>query len=111
MAALGPPEVDLAWGLFMHGFFAKAAEIMEIAPLDGFYERADVVAQYEAHSGRTVRDLEWFEVFAALRYGIIAARLHTRLVAIGEAKPAATADDAIMTSAISYTMLDGTYWD
>ncbi len=111
MAALGPPEVDLAWGLFMHSFFATAAEVMGIAPLDDFYRRADVVAQYEAHSGRTVRDLEFFEMLAALRYGIIAARLHRRQVAIGEAEPAATPDDAIMTSTLTYSMLDGSYWD
>ena len=74
MAALGAPEVDLAWMVEMHDFFQKMGEANGLPGLPGFLEPADVITTYEQASGRTVEHFEWYYVFAALRFGIVTIR-------------------------------------
>jgi len=78
LASIGPAEVDLAWFLVLHQMTVARCG----GDLPGFPDRAATVAAYEAHFGRPVADLRWYEVFAALRSGAVmvrAARLLARL--------------------------------
>jgi len=85
MAALAPREVDLAWMVFLHVFFQDITERMGMPGLPAFLRRADVAAAYERQTGYRPRDLDFYEVYAALRHGIVMARIHARAVHFGEA--------------------------
>ncbi len=80
MAALGSRELDLAWWIFIdrHHSEGIAAE-----RLPGFPDREATVARYEELTGHTVRNLEYYETFAALRFGVIMARLGQQLLHYG----------------------------
>jgi aminoglycoside phosphotransferase (APT) family kinase protein len=90
MATLGPGEVDLGWFLFMNRYLASVAGVPQ---LPGFPSREAAVAHYEACVGRAVRELGWFEAFAAFRYGAVWLRVVQRFADAGlvpaEALPAA----------------------
>ncbi len=78
MASVGPAELDLAWFSVLHRMTVERCG----GDLPGFPDHAATVAAYETRLGRSVADLRWFEVFAALRSGAImvrAARLLARL--------------------------------
>ncbi len=111
MAALGAPEVDLAWMSFMHRFFADMAQKMGLAGIPGFMRRADLIAQYQELSGREVHDMEFWEVFAGLRYGIISIRIGLRGIEYGQIEPPADPEDLIMVRGLLESMLDGKYWE
>jgi aminoglycoside phosphotransferase (APT) family kinase protein len=96
MATVGPREVDLAWMIFLHEFFDDMAERFGLPGMKDFLQRDAVVAQYEEVSGHTVRDLEWFEVFAALRFAIVSVRTSTRGIAYGTMEQPDDRDDLIM---------------
>ena len=49
--------------------------------------RADVVQQYEEASGTTLTDVEYYEVFAALRFAIVSVRTSARAIAYGDMEP------------------------
>jgi aminoglycoside phosphotransferase (APT) family kinase protein len=110
MATVGPPEVDLAWMIFLHRFFQDLADKYVMPGLPTFMTRDGVVADYEELSGRTVRNLEWFEVFAALRFAIVSIRTTTRGIAYGTQEKPADPDDYIMFRNLLDQMLDGSYW-
>ncbi|MCZ7537043.1 MAG: phosphotransferase family protein [Acidimicrobiia bacterium] len=110
MASAGPVEVDLAWMIFLHTFFQDIAERYEMPGIPGFMDRREVVEAYERISGRTVRDLEWYEVFAALRFAIVSVRTSTRGIAYGAAEKTDDPDDLIMFRSLLEKMLDGTFW-
>lgn len=110
MAALGSREVDLAWMLFMHQFWQDLANRFGAPGLPDFLPRSAAVAQYEAASGHTVRNLEFWEVFAALRFCIISIRTSIRAVAYGQMPQPDDPEDLIMLRGLAQTMLDGTYW-
>jgi aminoglycoside phosphotransferase (APT) family kinase protein len=68
MAALGPREVDLGWWLFFEEFLTDG---FAVAPLDGTPGRADIISEYESLVGHSVNDIEYFEILAAVRMGIM----------------------------------------
>ena len=105
MAGVGPAEVDLAWMIFLHRFFADLAERFEMPGIPGFMEPLDVVTAYERATGTVVRDLEWFEVFAALRFAIVSVRTSTRGIAYGQMEPPSDPDDLVMFRAVLEGML------
>jgi aminoglycoside phosphotransferase (APT) family kinase protein len=72
MVTLGQPEVDLAWFLY---FDRHHSEGSATARLAGFPSPEETVARYERLLGRPMRDLDYYEVFAALRFAVIMARL------------------------------------
>jgi aminoglycoside phosphotransferase (APT) family kinase protein len=96
MAALGPAEVDVAWAVFLHRFFQDLATTFGMAGLPDFMVRDDVVAAYAAATRRELRDLDWFEVFAALRFAIVSVRTSTRDIAYGRREPTGDPDDLVM---------------
>lgn len=108
MAALGPREVDVAWMIFLHRFFQDLAEVFELPGIP-FFRRADVVATYEAASGHTVRDLEWYIVYAGLRYAIVMSQVKRRMVHFGEDSEPATLDEYVMFHAMLRGVIEGTY--
>jgi aminoglycoside phosphotransferase (APT) family kinase protein len=110
MACLGAPEVDLAWGLVMHRFFADLATDLGMPGVPGFWERHDVVSAYERLAGRRVEHLEFYEVFAALRWGIISTRTSRRAIRDGQMPQPDEPDGLIMHRAMLERMLSGEYW-
>lgn len=112
MAALGPRELDLAWMIFLHRFFQDIATGFDFPGLPDFLRRDEVVAHYEQVSGHTVRDLDFYLTYAALRHAIVMARIKRRMIHMGEDTVPAERDDYIMHRATLEAMLDGTYgWD
>jgi aminoglycoside phosphotransferase (APT) family kinase protein len=71
MAALGPPEVDLGWWVFFDRFLTEG---MATPRLDGIPGRDETIAHFESLIGRRGRDVEYYEVLAALRMAIIVLR-------------------------------------
>jgi len=110
MATMGPREVDLAWMLFLHKFFDDMAERFGMAGMKDFLQRDSVIAEYESLSGHTVRNLEWFEVYAALRFAIVSVRTSTRGIAYGTMEQPEDLDDLIMFRDLLEQMLAGSYW-
>lgn len=110
MAALGPPEVDVAWMAFLHRFFQDIAERFGMPGLPNIMTTAGLAADYEAAGGCTLRDIEWYEVFAALRFAIVSVRTTARGIAYGQQEKPADNDDYIMFRNLLDQMLDGSYW-
>jgi aminoglycoside phosphotransferase (APT) family kinase protein len=110
MATMGPREVDLAWMIFLHSFFNDLAARFEMPTMDDFMHRATAIAEYEQLAGVKIRDLEWFEVFAALRFAIVSVRTSTRGMAYGQMEKPDDLDDLIMFRGLLEQMLAGTYW-
>ena len=84
MATLGPAEVDLAWWLLLERY---SAEGNGRPPLPGFPAREETVAAYEDLLGRPVRDLAYYEVWAALRFAIVLVRVIRMMTAHGVIPP------------------------
>jgi aminoglycoside phosphotransferase (APT) family kinase protein len=110
MAALAPQEMDIGWMIFFQTFFQEIAIMLELPGLPDFLCRDDVVATYEARSGRSVANLEWFEVYAALRHGIIMTRVTDRSVYFGESEWPDDIDSVIPHRHVLEQMIDGTWW-
>jgi aminoglycoside phosphotransferase (APT) family kinase protein len=72
MANLGPPEADLGFWLVYDRW---ASEGLGFPRLPGFPDRAETIALYEGFSGRRVRNIEYFEVWAAYRLVLLQIRL------------------------------------
>jgi aminoglycoside phosphotransferase (APT) family kinase protein len=82
MACLGPPEADVAWWL---AFDRIHTEGRSLPRLPGFPSEADIVRRYEAASGRTLRNLRFYLVWATLRAAVLLFRFHDMLVLTGSA--------------------------
>lgn len=112
MAAIAPREVDLAWVVFLHRFFQDIATVFEMPGIPDFCRRDDVVAMYESLSGHTVRDFDWYIIYAALRHAVVMARVKRRMIHFGEEQVPDDPDDYVMHSSALKQLLDGTYqWD
>jgi aminoglycoside phosphotransferase (APT) family kinase protein len=109
MATVGPPEIDIAWMIFLHAFFQDLAARFEMPGLPDFMDRAEIMQTYEELSGRTLQNLEWFEVYAALRFAIVSIRTSTRGIAYGSMEKPEDPDDLVMFRGLLEQMLAGTY--
>jgi aminoglycoside phosphotransferase (APT) family kinase protein len=68
---LSEPEYDLAWWLLLNLHHSDGIG----APLPpGFPTREQIIAEYEALSGRVVRDMFFYDVFAAMRLSMMMVR-------------------------------------
>lgn len=105
MAAVGPRELDLAWMIFLHRFFQDLAEVFELPGLPGFMRRDDVCATYRELSGHTPRDMDFHETYAALRHGIVMARVWQRRIHFGEQPMPDDPDDLVLHRALLERML------
>ena len=97
MAALGPPELDLAWWLMMERFWSEG---VGVKPLAGFPDAAESRALFETHLGRRAENLAYYDILAWLRFSIISLRQVARRIAVGVLPPGAdpTAENAINRS-------------
>jgi aminoglycoside phosphotransferase (APT) family kinase protein len=111
MAAVAPREVDLGWTIFMHRFFEDICEGFGLPGLPDMLPRADVLEWYEAASGYTPRDIDWYLVYAALRHALVMARVGMRQVHFGEVEPTGDPEDLIMHLPTLRRMVEGSYWD
>ncbi|MEL7208489.1 MAG: phosphotransferase family protein, partial [Actinomycetota bacterium] len=102
----GAPEVDLAWSVHIHDFFASIADVMEMPPIEGFFVRDDVIAHYERLTGRRVEHYDYYEVFAALRYAIVSIRAGEASVRNGMKPEPDHHDELIMNAHLLEQMLD-----
>ena len=107
MAALGTRGIDLGWMIFIHDFFQDICRVLEMEGMPGFMRSEDVAASYAEASGVSVPDLEWYEVYAALRHAIVMARVHQRSVHFGESEAPATPDEAVMHRDLLRLMMAG----
>jgi aminoglycoside phosphotransferase (APT) family kinase protein len=110
MAAVGPREMDLAWMIYLHRFLDDLAVALELPGMPHFMRLDDVSATYEAATGHTPRDLEFYTLYASLRHAIVMSRVARRSILFGEMEMPADPDDLIMHRATLEQMLDGTYW-
>ncbi len=107
MAALAPREVDLGWLCFMHDFFQEIAVGAGLPGLPDFLRLPEVAATYERVSGHAPRDLLWYYVYAALRHGIVMARIHRRTVHFGQTERTDDPDSVIPHRALLEAILAG----
>jgi aminoglycoside phosphotransferase (APT) family kinase protein len=96
MAAVAPPEVDLAWMSFMHFFFESMLGKHGMSGLPDLLRPADMAQTYAALSGYEPRDLPWYLTYNGLRYAIVMFRITRRGVLFGEMEMPDNPDD--MTS-------------
>lgn len=87
MAGIAPRGVDLGWMAYLHIFFQDIAQMMELPGIPDFMVMADLAETYEARTGVTVGDHDFWLVYAALRYDLIMKRINQRQVAFGEVEP------------------------
>jgi aminoglycoside phosphotransferase (APT) family kinase protein len=80
MATHCDPSLDLAWWLFLDRHHAEGLGVPRLA---GFPERAETVARWEALTARRAQRLDWWEIFAGLRFAAIMCRVAQVLVAQG----------------------------
>jgi aminoglycoside phosphotransferase (APT) family kinase protein len=80
MATLGDPLADL--GLFLLYWGRPEAQMVAtsvaIDPAKGFLSRDEVAERYAATSGRSLDDLEFYEVLAMYKLAIIIEGIHAR---------------------------------
>jgi aminoglycoside phosphotransferase (APT) family kinase protein len=110
MAGIAPREVDLGWLAFLHRFFQDLAEFFGLPGLPGFLDLREVAAQYAAAGGRVPRDLPFYEMYAALRHGVVMGRVNRRRVHFGEQEAPSDADGLVNHQGTLRAMLDGSYW-
>lgn len=76
MATLGPPEVDVAWFLYLNRFLSEGVG----APaLPGFPGADETSKLYRSLGGRALGDLHYYQVWAGLRFSVIFIRIIQRM--------------------------------
>lgn len=79
-AALCPTEADLGWWLM---FDRMIFDDPGLPRPEGYPDRSEMVACYEAASGRACGDLDYWEMFAAMRFCAIFIRIGDRMARSG----------------------------
>jgi aminoglycoside phosphotransferase (APT) family kinase protein len=110
MAGVGPRELDLAWLIHAHRGFEDLATLLGLPGMPGFLRRDDVVARYFAASGYEPRDLDFYEVYAAVQWAIVFLRTGTRQVRFGEREMPADPDELLYNREPLQRMLAGSYF-
>ncbi len=77
MASLASPESDLAWCIFLDRHHSEG---LSTPRLEGFPSYEETIARYESLTGFTIRNLDFYQRFAGLRFGIIMTRIAQQLV-------------------------------
>lgn len=95
LAAIGPPELDMAWWLYFDDLFSRR---FGVTRLEGLPSRDETIAIYERASGRTLRHMDYYDIVVALRMALVAAGAFDRQVAIGNIPPEnSSLDSNLMT--------------
>ncbi|MDR8413867.1 phosphotransferase family protein [Nonomuraea sp. 3-1Str] len=106
MAAVGPRELDLAWMIFLHRFFQDLTEAIGLPGLPDFMRGDDVCRTYQALTGHTPANMDFHLTYAALRHGVIMARVWRRRVHFGEQPMPDDPDDLVMHRGTLERMLE-----
>lgn len=77
MAELAPPAADVVWYRHIDRTMEGATDSSK---LPGFLDLDEIVAHYEARTGRTLTNIRWYEVYAAMRFGVVMMRIARRMV-------------------------------
>jgi aminoglycoside phosphotransferase (APT) family kinase protein len=80
MVALGSPEMDLAWSIFLDRHHSEG---LGMPRLEGFPSYADTVARYESRTGHRVAHLHYYQVLAGFRFAVIMLRIAQQMVTYG----------------------------
>jgi aminoglycoside phosphotransferase (APT) family kinase protein len=72
MVSLGSPAQDVAWALFLDRHHSEG---MDVERLPGFPSTEATIARYESATGRTLLNLDYYEVFAGFRFSVIMGKL------------------------------------
>ena len=107
MAGLGPRELDVSWIIHSHRAFEHLAQTFGLAGMPDFMRREDVVGTYTSLTGYQPRDLDFFELYDAIQWGIVFLRTGTRQVHFGERTMPDDVDDLILTRGLLEQLLDG----
>lgn len=80
MVALGAPELDLAWWMFLmrHHTIGIGAALPE-----GFPDDAETLEKYEKLTGKPVKNLDYYMVFAGVRMCILVLRAANLMIGAG----------------------------
>lgn len=105
--ATGPRELDLAWHVFFHQYFQRFAEAAGVPGMPNFLQQDRVIARYEAATGYTVRDFEWYLVYAELRQALTSIRVCSRQVYFGERPPPSDPEELILQRDHLAAVVDG----
>jgi aminoglycoside phosphotransferase (APT) family kinase protein len=87
MATVGPREMDLAWLVFAHRVFESFTTAMEMPGMPEFLREEDVRSTYAELTGVELGDLDWFQVYDAIQWGIVFMRTGARQIRFGEIEP------------------------
>ncbi|MEO3822290.1 phosphotransferase family protein [Actinomadura sp. B10D3] len=79
-AALGAPEEDLAWFMFLDRHHSEG---VGAARLDGFPSYAATVARYEELLGRPMRHMAYYEILSGFKFSVIMARIGQAMIDFG----------------------------
>lgn len=111
MAALAPPEVDVAWMVYLHRMFEDLAIQYGLPGMPSFMRRDDVASTYGRLTGYAPRDLDFYGTYAAVRFGIIISRTQRRAISFGEAELPEDPDDLLSNRHPLEAMVEGSYWE
>ena len=110
MAGLGPRELDVAWCVYAHRGFEDLAHGLGLPGMPGFMRRDDVLAAYAAAGGQELRDLDFFETYAAIQFAIVYLVVGLRSVYFGERSMADDPDEFLYNREPLERMLAGSYF-
>jgi aminoglycoside phosphotransferase (APT) family kinase protein len=84
MATLASPEMDLAWWLYFDRHHSEGCDVPRLA---GFPSRAATIERYRERTGFATDHLDYYELFAALRFAVIMIRVGQQLIGAGLLPP------------------------
>lgn len=88
LATLGDPLIDLGWILatWPDPTIDDGIDTGMVSPWSGFPTAQEMVARYQAGSGRDMSNLTWYKVLACYKFGILLEGTYARAAA-GKADP------------------------
>ena len=72
MATLGQPEEDLAWFLLLDRHHSEGVGFPR---LPGFPDATQTISRYEQLTGRTLANMDYYEVLSATKFAVVMARI------------------------------------
>lgn len=109
VATVGPPELDVAWFILFHRIYQDLAEQYGKPGLPDFLRPADVIAEYEQASGRTLESMDFHLTLAAVKAAIIFARIKARTVHFGDTAEPETTDEYVLHHRMLNQIIDNEY--
>lgn len=78
LTTIGDPLLDLGWLLATWPEPDSGVGVTPVEPWDGFPARADLIARYAERTTRDLTHVDWYEVLACFKLGIILEGTHAR---------------------------------